>query len=185
MTHTRSGSKKVDFALVLDPAPSTTLYTAVHAVLARLQQTYPQLSQSINSSGYSPLKSAPIAVLVETKTMTPNTDPLGQLGMIAAAFHRRLHTLPVQNATGTRPITDTGVIVTLPLISVTDHQWEVYFARDSGRTIQMVGPVELGSTRTLISTYMLLASLRLLESWIQEKFCPALEEWFSVDPLPA
>ncbi|KAH8743668.1 hypothetical protein F5883DRAFT_722555 [Diaporthe sp. PMI_573] len=175
--HTKTGSKKVDFALVLVPSPGTSLHTAIQTVLVQLKQTSPELSQSINPSTYSPLVTDPIAVVIETKTVTTGTDPLVQLGMMAAAIHRRLHTLPVQNATGSQPVTDTGMIMTLPLISVNDHQWEIYFACDGGKDIQIYGPIELGTTKTLMSSYMLLTNLRLLGRWIQDVFYVALESW--------
>lgn len=131
---TRAGSKKVDFALVIEPAVGTSLYNAIRNIRCQLLQT-PGLSQSINPSGYTPLQCDPIAAIVETKTATAGTDPLAQLGMMAAATHRRLHTLPVQSATGSHPVTDTSMIVTLPLISVNNHRWDVYFARDGGKDI--------------------------------------------------
>lgn len=82
-----------------------------------------------------PLIKPPIAIAIETKTVTTSRDPLIQLGLIAAAIHQRLHTLPVTNTTSKYLITKTGVIVTLPLIAVTNHRWEVYFGCDRGDTI--------------------------------------------------
>jgi hypothetical protein len=133
-THSRSGSKKVDFALVLDPKPGTSLYNSVQMVLETLRQS-PQQSQSINPCNYKPLLDAPIAVAVGTKTIKAVRDPLTQLGMIAAALHRRLHTLPVKCAAGFHALTDSGILPTWPLITVVDDTWMLYFACDRGRKI--------------------------------------------------
>lgn len=133
-THSKSGSKKVDFALVLDPKPGTSLHDAVQIILARLRQM-PQQAQSINPSNYQPLLDAPIAVAVETKTIKAARDPLTQLGLIVAALHRRLHTLPVKHAVGSHALTDSGVLPTWPQIAVIDNTWRLYFACDCGGKI--------------------------------------------------
>jgi hypothetical protein len=133
-SHSRVGSRKVDFAVVLEAPPDSALENEIYAVLDLLLET-PLLSRSISPSTYRPLVESPIAIAIETKTVTATRDPLLQLGLFAAAIHRRLHTLPVVNATGACPVTKTGVIVTLPLIAVTNHRWEIYFACDRGDKI--------------------------------------------------
>lgn len=133
-SHSKAGSKKVDFAVVLEPLPDSALQTNIQAVLSLLDST-PLLSRSMSPSTYMPLIKSPTAIAIETKTVTASRDPLVQLGLIAAAIHRRLHTLPVTNATRARPVTKTGVVVTLPLIAVTNHRWEVYFGCDRGDKI--------------------------------------------------
>jgi hypothetical protein len=130
----RAGSKKVDFAIVVDPEPGTPFHAVTQTVLGQLART-PWLSASINPSSYSPLISAPTAIVVETKTVTASRDPLVQLGLMAVAIHRRLHTLPVPRATGGDLLTKTSELVTLPLIAVTDHRWELLLACDQGDKI--------------------------------------------------
>jgi hypothetical protein len=130
--HDKTGSKKADFALVIEPMPDSSLYTALHTVLQKLGPTD---LQSINPSGYTPLLEAPIGAVIEAKAASATRDPLVQLGMMATAIHRRLHTLPVRGAVGVSSITETGVIMPLPLLAVTNDQWSLYFARDDGRKI--------------------------------------------------
>lgn len=129
--HSKAGSKKVDFAIVLEPEPGSSFHTIIQTILARLTWA-PSLSRSVNPSTYGPLIRAPMAIVIETKTVTAARDPLIQLSLMAAAFHRRLHTLPVGRATGGSPLTETGELVTLPLIAITNHRWELFFACDRG-----------------------------------------------------
>lgn len=180
-THTRTGSKKVDFALVIEPSAGSSLFTAIQAVRRRLDDTP---SQSINPSTYSPLLDAPIAVIIETKTVTTATDPIIQLGIMAIAIHRRLHTLPVKGARMTSPVTTTGVLMTLPLIAVTDHQWELYFARDNGNNvvrISQVLPFPAGSkytNRRFCRRWWVLSSWALRRRYPRAiSFCYVCDSW--------
>ncbi|PSR80911.1 hypothetical protein BD289DRAFT_439843 [Coniella lustricola] len=132
--HSRFGSKKVDFALVLAPLDNTPLHKAIQTVRSRLQQSL-LVSQTINPSKYPPLVDAPIAVAIETKTTSATMNPVVQLGLMAAAMHRRLHTLPVRNATGSHPVSETAMLPSIPLIAVVNHQWDIYFACDRGNEI--------------------------------------------------
>ncbi|KAF3763530.1 hypothetical protein M406DRAFT_332018 [Cryphonectria parasitica EP155] len=109
-THSRFGSKKVDFALVISPAHGTPLQRTIWRVLDGLgvqalvaantnaaapegSATMPVPSQSINPTAYVPLLQDPMAVAIETKTVTSSKDPLVQLGFMVVALHRRLATL--------------------------------------------------------------------------------------------
>lgn len=132
--HSKAGSKKVDFAIVCMPRVGTGLHTAIQTVLDRLKSK--SLSYSISPSTYGPLVDVLMIAAIETKTITASRNPLVQLGLMSVAIHRRLHTLPVPRATGSRPLTGrTGMIPPLPMIAVTDHQWQLYLACDQGDSI--------------------------------------------------
>ncbi|KAH8743411.1 hypothetical protein F5883DRAFT_593105 [Diaporthe sp. PMI_573] len=178
-SHSKAGSKKVDFAVVLVPPPDSVLQNNIQTVLHLLDMA-PLLSRSISPSTYMPLIKSPIAIAVETKTVTASRNPLVQLGLIAAAVHRRLHTLPVTKAAGASPVTKTSMLVTLPLIAVTNHRWELYFGCDRGDKIELIGPLGIGSTASLVKSYMLLACLRLLKVWVQEVFQSAFAQWICI-----
>lgn len=132
-THSRFGSKKVDFALVISPAQGTALHEAVQRALdclgaqalAATHTNNPAPSQSINPTAYAPLLRDPIAVMIETKTVTASKDPLVQLGFMVAALHRRLATLR-----GPNQLAPLRPLPTIPVISVIDHVWTMYFAVD-------------------------------------------------------
>lgn len=74
-----------------------------------------------------------MAVAIETKTVTASKDPLIQLGFTIVALHRRLTTIR-----GPDRLSPLRRITTLPIISVVDHGWAMYFAVDCHTRI--VGP---------------------------------------------
>lgn len=126
--HSRFGSKKVDFALVISPPEESPLRRAVDRALQGLAVRaldVPEPSQSINPTAYAPLLRDPMAVAIETKSTTGHKDPLVQLGFMIAAFHRRLLTLSGPDRP--RPV---RLIPTIPAISVVDHNWTLHFAVD-------------------------------------------------------
>ncbi|POS68888.1 hypothetical protein DHEL01_v212718 [Diaporthe helianthi] len=132
----KTGHKKVDFAIVVDPEPGSTLHKAIEDIrLTMLRDTGLPWLTSMNPSNYGPLREALIAGVVETQVTTASTDPLVQLGLMVAAIHRRLHTLPVQGAAGPSAISKTGVLPPWPLLAITGHRWELYFACDGGSKI--------------------------------------------------
>lgn len=135
--HSKTGPKKIDFALTVAPAEGTVLHTAIKAVLEPLRET--SLTTSINPSSYTPLNGAPTTRVIKSKTSLSAEDPVLQLGVMACAIHRRLHTLPVKMAQGTL-ITETAALVTYPMIAIIDHQWEMYFACDCGKKILCSDP---------------------------------------------
>lgn len=73
--HSKVGSKKADFALVVVPPPDSVLQTSIEVVLHHLEET-PLLSRSINPSTYMPLLESPVAIAIETKTVTASRDAL-------------------------------------------------------------------------------------------------------------
>lgn len=133
--HSRFGSKKVDFALVVSVADDTPFRAAIDRVTQALalrallaadhKEQGPAPSQSINPTSYAPLFRDPMAVVIETKSTTASNDPLVQLSFMVAALHRRLVTLSSPG----RPL-PVRVIPTILAISVVDHHWTVYFAVD-------------------------------------------------------
>lgn len=117
--HSKTGSKKVDIVLVLVPPSSSPL----HHIIAH------QFG-SVNQSIYGPLLRNPIACSIETKTSTARTDPLVQLGIWTVAWYRRMDALwrsIHSEDTSRRP-----AVVSLPLITIVDHEWNVYYAVDGG-----------------------------------------------------
>lgn len=117
--HSKKGSKKVDLVLVLVPTPSSRLHDAIARQFG-----------SVNQSLYGPLLRNPIACSIETKTTAARTDPTVQLGIWTVAWYRRMDTIwrSVHGEdTAGRP-----TIVSLPLITVVDHEWNLYYAVDGG-----------------------------------------------------
>ena len=135
LVHTRCGSEKVDFALVVSPSEEAPLRLAIDRALEGLENralaasesryNTPIPSESINPTAYWPLLQDPMAVAIETKTSSAPEDPLIQLGFMVAAIHRRFATLSSPG----RPLL-VRLIPTIPTISVVEHTWTLRFAVD-------------------------------------------------------
>ncbi|KUI74266.1 hypothetical protein VM1G_09711 [Cytospora mali] len=168
--HSKPGSKKVDFAIVLSPRESSPLSQAVrHA--ASISAPIP----TINQSTYPPLRFRPIAVAIESKTTTASADPIVQIGFWTAAWHRRMEDISAELGGGEQR--EGRRIITLPLICIVNHEWSVYFAVDRGSSIEMLGPVSMGGTQSIDSAYILLANLRALRDWIKTMFATFIHDW--------
>lgn len=70
-------------------------------------------------------------------------------------------------------------VVSLPLVAIANHEWNLYFAVDKGDRIAMLGPTPMGSTRTIDGEYQLLAALRVLGDWMKDgQYMDWLRNWF-------
>lgn len=173
----RGDSKKVDYVLVMD-MPKT----------AQLQEELSRVADDfdccgvphINHTAYRPLEKSLIAVSVETKTALPQQDPLLQLGLWTAAWHDRMGSIRASLF----PDAPSPRLPTLPLIQV-GHLWQVYFACDMRISIDLYGPVTIGSTETVISTYVLIRSLEAIRKWVENTFQDSMRDWFLIGKPPA
>ncbi|KAL8346218.1 hypothetical protein RB598_000219 [Gaeumannomyces tritici] len=160
--------KMVDFALALDLAePLVPSHAILHEALAALLATgETEDAQMVNQTGCDYLSLKPIAVSIETKVdVGPSREGTIQLGVWVAAWHRRIA------AFGLVPH---GGIITQPLLLCVQDSWNLYFACDRGARIEIVGPLELGSMKDLLSVYRVYEALRELCKWIGGTFC----EWW-------
>ncbi|KAH8748989.1 hypothetical protein F5883DRAFT_582025 [Diaporthe sp. PMI_573] len=204
LMHTRTDSKKVDYVLVLDVADGVPLKTVISDLTLRaaldvdgfLSRDTPP--PHVNQTTYQPIRDSPIAVSIETKQDYSSRDPLLQLGIWVAAWHRRMRSLysaralalldeQFQNASTSDDPPSSGPqnavparpkVVSLPLIVVTGHEWQIYFACDQDTSIEVYGPLRMGSTATLLDVYALLSSLLVVKEWIETTFYQALRDWF-------
>ncbi|KAJ8133200.1 hypothetical protein O1611_g417 [Lasiodiplodia mahajangana] len=184
----RSGAKIVDLVLVLDLPKHTTLRKAIFDVIMSVRGNG---RRHVNQTACRPIQERIIAVSIEAKTESSGVDPLIQLGLWTAAWYKRMRFLrrelfAVQVAGMKGIIDERGLqqlreqerkkrLITVPVITVVGHQWDIYFAMFD-ESITMHGPVELGSTRTLMQIYALVASLRAIETWVQTTFKTAMED---------
>lgn len=198
LLHTRTDSKKVDYVLVLDIADGTPLKTIISDLILKAALHPNSPPPHVNQTTYHPIRDSPIAVSIETKQDYSSRDPLLQLGIWVAAWHRRMWSLysarglalldeqfrnastsdqqpssEPQCAVPTRP-----KMVSLPLVVVTGHEWQIYFACDRDTSIDVYGPLSMGSTATLLDAYVLLSCLLRLKEWIETTFYQALKDWF-------
>ncbi|KAF2792316.1 hypothetical protein K505DRAFT_223479, partial [Melanomma pulvis-pyrius CBS 109.77] len=114
---------------------------------------------------YFPLRNAPIAITIQTKTPDGNVEEaMEQLSAWATAYFNRLRAL-------LRPIAASEpVSIVLPIISVSGADWNLKFARDCYYSIDIIDSATIGSTTTIVGCYKILYALRLLFDWITTTF---------------
>ncbi|KAI1124007.1 hypothetical protein F5Y10DRAFT_250670 [Nemania abortiva] len=211
LMHTPADSKKVDYVLVLDILDGTTLKTVISDLIQResvkARGAQPQVPPAhVNQTTYRPIKDSPIAVSIETKQDYSSRDPLLQLCIWIGAWHRRMkslysarcldildnlsHGIDLSDQAGdqrppttqsSREIPANPRIVSIPLIVATGYQWQIYFACDRDTSIELYGPLTMGSTATILDAYALLFSLQEIKKWVETKFYTAMKFWFQCD----
>ncbi|KAI0154655.1 hypothetical protein GGR57DRAFT_466248 [Xylariaceae sp. FL1272] len=189
ITSGRSETKKVDYVLVLDIAKEIPLY---HTISRLIQQISIRdgTKAHVNQTDYAPIFRNPIAVSIETKSASSSRDPLLQLGIWTASWHKRMTDLRTWllmlngSISGVSKVSHPR-LVSVPLVVVTGHHWELYFAcevrLDDRPNISIHGPVSLGSTKTTLKMFSLVASLRAIKRWAEGTFYEAVNSWFTPD----
>ncbi|CAJ2508327.1 Uu.00g133530.m01.CDS01 [Anthostomella pinea] len=182
----RSDGKKVDYVLVLDAGQGSPLQKVMSFFLFNEgieRDNLPHVNQTL----YRPLQWSPIACSIETKVEFQAKDPMLQLGTWAAAGHKRLRSLrhhlfgkvpSVFNAERQSERFPSSL-----LIEVVNHDWRLYFACDSGASIDLYGPLGIGSTRYLTEAYVLVAALEAIQRWIETTFHEGMEAWLMCKDL--
>ena len=177
--HSSSSSKKVDYALVLHLSNGSALFKLVRDLANEVAVRDREPAPHFNQTTYLPVAYAPIAVSIETKPQFSSQDPLIQLGLWTAAWHKRMSYLRSQ-LNWSAPDEAPPRLVSLPLIQVVGHHWHMYFACDSGEAIVMHGPVSLGSTESLMAMYALFTCLKAIKLWIEGQFSLSIASWFGL-----
>lgn len=200
---TRNDGRKVDYAIALDLAKGTPLSRVLHTCVRDECLGQRGLAPHVNQTAYRPLEWQPIACSIETKKGNGGDDPIIQLGVWVAAWHKRMAyarqhvAAQVGGETMTTTTTTTTLDDRLPsvlLIEFVGHQWNLYMAcettdetdrGDTYESITLYGPISLGSTTGLLQLYQLLAALEAIKEWSETTFRQSLERWFMCDALVA
>ncbi|KAK5637626.1 hypothetical protein RRF57_013341 [Xylaria bambusicola] len=181
-TQTNSDHRKVDYVVVLDIAKNAPLkQTIINLILSQRSPAH------VNQTLYPSVSDSPIGLSIETKTVSAR-DPLVQLGIWIAAWHKRMNDLRMSRLRQhallgeALALADSAPgdprLVSVPLIVVTGHEWDVYFACDEGSTISIRGPLRIGSTSTVLQVYVLLTSLRAVKEWMKTTYYKCIVNWF-------
>lgn len=164
-------SKLVDYSINLAPEPDSALAEAIRAALSLL----PTNVQTVTPTRYVPVRTRPQAIAIETKVVAWAGDPLVQLAIWAMVSIQRTRDLRrvccLPDATSVHGGEN---IITLPLVQVCNHEWSMYFAKESSKTLDLYGPIRLGSTANLMGTFKLVRSLRALGEWADHDY----RKWF-------
>ncbi|RWA12467.1 hypothetical protein EKO27_g2644 [Xylaria grammica] len=185
VVQSRSGSKKVDYAVALDLGDTPLMRVLkfyLHNDAVRRCISTPHVNQTF----YTALAYSPIACSIETKPAVAASDPLLQLGIWIAAWHKRMHALReyvFSEASFLPRDPSTERMPSTLLIEVAGHSWQLYFACDEGRSISLYGPLTIGSTSTLVDLYMLHTSLTMIREWILTTFYKGMQQWLMSDEL--
>lgn len=135
-------------------------------------------SESINHVSYFALRHRPIAVGVETKTISrPEEEARVQLGIWVAAHIQRIRALARECDLDHRDTIDPILSrMVFPLLYINADSWTVFFARPSligdgtsVRTLIYKG-LYLGDTSSLVGAYQILRGLERLRTWIDTVF---------------
>ncbi|RYP34434.1 hypothetical protein DL766_002955 [Monosporascus sp. MC13-8B] len=183
--HSRSDSKRVDYVLVMDAQDDAPLQRVFsHFVYEALER---DLLPHVNQTLYRPLQWSPIACSIKTKVETAAQDPMLQLGTWVAAWHKRMHILRQYLFSKApslwRPGRQEDRLPSTLLIEVVNHEWRLYFTCDRGASIDLYGPLSIGSTRHLTEAYALVASLEAIKEWIETTFREGMDRWLMCNEL--
>ncbi|TGJ81855.1 hypothetical protein E0Z10_g6926 [Xylaria hypoxylon] len=181
-THSRSESKKVDYVLVMHINQTSALYKAIWGGTYESKLGYRYVNQTLQLG----VLYSPIAVSIETKISSSREDPLIQLCLWIAAWHKRMYTLrqrlfplsPQAYRLADAPPLQHPRLTTVLAVEVVAHEWSVHFACDRGDKIEIYGPVRIGSTATLLEAYALVACLENIRTWIELTFYEGIKAWF-------
>ncbi|KAI1735978.1 hypothetical protein F4680DRAFT_452430 [Xylaria scruposa] len=100
------------------------------------------------------------AISIAARSNSEQQEPLVRLGIRTAAWHEYI----MKNSAKPRKS------MLIPVIKICDHNWIMYYACDSGYSVDMYGPMRLGSTHSVLDASVLISSLQLLKQWIKTHF---------------
>ncbi|KAL8717488.1 MAG: hypothetical protein Q9225_005269 [Loekoesia sp. 1 TL-2023] len=155
-------AKMVDFGIVIEPPTRSLLWKMIADKCKALPYG------SINQTDAPHLLQSPIVISTEVKRAGGDADEaLVQLGTWVTAHYNHLRVLlESTDAHITLPI--------LPLLQVQGDEWRLIIAEPNpGRNeIMLHSYIRLGSTRDVLGTYQVVASLRRLARWVSEAYRP-------------
>jgi hypothetical protein len=164
-----AAGKMIDFAIVLRPPPPAIMPDSGESLirsLYHLVKSLPEGTNFFNQCTYEPLVFSPTGVFIETKIDSRQyAEAQNQLGIWLASWFGRVRAIR-EHISELRK--DLGSIHTpcVPVLLVVADAWQLWFAVDGERQIDVLGPVNCGGTSTLDDAYRLFAVLRRLVKWV-------------------
>ncbi|KAJ8129634.1 hypothetical protein O1611_g3995 [Lasiodiplodia mahajangana] len=178
--HSRSDAKRVDYVVVMDIFDENTGLKDRIEELNTYIWTEFKAPYHVNQTAYKAVADSSIALSIETKKALSQDEPLLQLGIWTAAWHKRMSFFRQLLATftiGAAPEWFQKRLISVPLIQVVGHEWDIYFACFSNQ-VTIYGPLRIGSTASMVQLYTLVASLQAIREWIKTAFRKGMEDWF-------
>ncbi|KAI0429082.1 hypothetical protein F5Y09DRAFT_269509 [Xylaria sp. FL1042] len=182
--YNHSDGKKVDYVLAIDPLGGTPLERVISFFIHN-EAVARDLLPHVNQTLYRTLKGSPIACSIATKVEFQAQDPLLQLGIWIAAWHKRMYYLRRYILSESRLSASRAhdLLPSTLLIEVANHEWRLFFACDRSTSIEIYGPITIGSTRHLTEVYALVASLQAIKAWVETTFTNGMDQWLMCNEL--
>ncbi|KAI0469818.1 hypothetical protein GGR56DRAFT_160531 [Xylariaceae sp. FL0804] len=162
-----AAGKMIDYAMVLQDWGATgTGHDSIRVFVDGLEHAF------FNQSSYSPLRSHPTGLFVETKADGPNgwSEAKAQLGLWLAAWFKRVAAFGIPPQSVSSP-PSSATLPFMPLVLVIGDRWELHLGFENADNIEVCGGLDIGGTGDLNSAYLLLDVLRLLaREWIAGVF---------------
>ncbi|KAH8745999.1 hypothetical protein F5883DRAFT_586044 [Diaporthe sp. PMI_573] len=164
-----TAGKMIDFAIVLRPPPPATMSGSGDSLIRSLYhfvKSLPEGTNFFNQCTYEPLIFSPSGVFIETKIDSRQyAEAQNQLGIWLASWFGRIRAIReyISESRQDQGLTRTPCI---PVLLVVADAWQLWFAVDGERQIDVLGPVNCGGTSTLDDAYRLFAVLRRLVKWV-------------------
>ncbi|KAJ8131907.1 hypothetical protein O1611_g1720 [Lasiodiplodia mahajangana] len=186
-TSEHSYTQGIDYVVVMNIETDRDL----HKVIRDTSQAASNKCGHANQTAYPSIRYRPIAVSIKTKAALFNRKDMAKLSLWVAAGHKRLYQLRDHLSPPPIPLyMDEATegppkprLVTMPVIRVEGHSWDLYLACDKKTFISLIGPIRLGSTGNILQLYALVASLRHIKRWIETTFYDAMVTWFMQESL--
>lgn len=162
-----AGGKMIDYAMALSFEDGQ--FPQLHSrVIDFINDLSPK---TFNNSTYPPLAASPTGVFVETKAESTRYDEgNAQLGLWLASWLSRITAYPSGSGGHQKKLPF------VPLLLVVGKNWELFFGFDNEDNIEVLGPLQIGGTGTMVDAYRLLAVLRLLADWVAGGFRDWVED---------
>ncbi|KAI8627297.1 hypothetical protein F5Y19DRAFT_174772 [Xylariaceae sp. FL1651] len=174
-TRPNNDNRKVDYVVVVDVIKQAHLR---ETILELILSAWDGSPAHVNQTTYPAISESLIATSIETKTVSSSRDPLLQLAIWVAAWHQRMYQLRSKRIQQVTSCQEDLKLVSVPLISVTNHDWDLYLACDEGDSIWIRGPLRIGSTATDLQLHALFGSLKIVRKWIRRTFYRSMCDWF-------
>ncbi|KAI0865113.1 hypothetical protein F4860DRAFT_527838 [Xylaria cubensis] len=174
-------TKIVDLVLVLKLPESSNLQKKITKLIYRVDKI---CRHHVNQTSYECVQKSVIALSVKARREFSGVDPLIQLGVWTAAWHKRMTFLRGCVLNAHTPNLDKGeqdkLLIPVPFITTVGPRWSLYFAFFESDSIRLRGPIITTVTTNIVNMYVLVAWLRAVKRWIEEIFMRALHNWFIV-----
>ncbi|KAI0546629.1 hypothetical protein F4679DRAFT_598547 [Xylaria curta] len=174
---TRRGTKIANLVVALELPRSNELQKRINSIIERVP------GRHVNQTSYECIGDSVIALSVGAAKEFSGVEPLIQLGIWTAAWHKRMMFLRGRVLAAHPQSLDQDekdkLLFPVPLLTIAGTTWSLYLAFFESESID-IRLVAHTSTGNLADMYVLVAWLRVLKKWIEDVFAKELRDWFII-----